>query len=352
MDKRIFVPISALLLSGLLSGCFLLPREAEAPELPLVTPYAGADYATAEVVRGDLVSVSRVSFTYSPTRKEDLRFSVADRAYGVIYVSVGDEVTEGQLLAELDTAAETAAIRETENALERLRIQLQNAYRELNIALEEEALLGGGSTVTSDARRSDISYYQSSIDIYEKRLEEQQTGLEALRLYAPFDGTVTYVKTVDRMSRSGKADTVVSVTDAASAVFTARTADYALFPVGETFTVTAGEEEYLCVSRDPADFGFSTELMAGGQKNVCLELLEANVPEGSVRGETTIVLETRENVNMVVSRAVFTVGERSYVYHEDETGLKTAQEVTCGLDNGSYVEIIDGLEEGDYVIIG
>jgi macrolide-specific efflux system membrane fusion protein len=346
------IALAALLLAATLSGCFLLPEETQAPELPLVTPFAGAEYSTVAVSRGDILLEARVSFTFSPTRREELRFSVPDRRYGAVYVSQGDEVQKGQLLAELDTQAEKAALEATEAELTRLNIRLESARTALEIALEEEALQGGFSTVSSDARRADVEYCLSAIAIREKQREEQRAALESLRLYAPMDGTVTYAKNVSENSRSGRSDTVVTVTDSGSAVFTARTGDWALFPEGETVVVTAQETEYLCVVRDPALFGLNAELLPGDQKNVCLELLDEEAPADAVRGEVRIPLDRRENVLLLPERAVFTVGEKSYVYFEDASGLKSALEIQCGLTDGSSIEIVSGLEEGDHVIVG
>ena len=351
MLKRLFAPVSALLLAALLSGCFLLPREAEPPELPLVTPFGGAEYSTAVVTRGDLVSAAKVSFTFSPTRREDLRFSVLGRSYGAIYVTVGAQVEAGQLLAELESSAEQAAIHETETELKKLSIRLEAAQKALELALEEEKLQGSYGTVVSDARRADISYYEAAIAIQQQKLAEQSAELEALRIYAPMDGTVTYVKTIDQNSRSGKSDTVVTVTDTGSGIFTALTDRWELFPEGEQFVVETDAGEFLCVARDPALYGISAEEKGDGLKNVCLEILDEQVPDSSLRGEVRIVLEVRENVNMLPTRAVFTVGDRYYVYHEDATGLKSALEIGCGLSNGSYIEVTEGLEEGDHVIV-
>ena len=351
MLKRLLAPITALLMAALLSGCFLLPREAEPPELPLVTPYGGAEYKTAVVTRGDLVNAVKVSFTFSPTRREDLRFSVLGRSYGAIYVTVGMQVEAGQLLAELESSAEQEAIRSTELELEKLNIRLDAARTALELATEEERLQGGGSTVTSDARKADISYYEAAIAIQQQKLAEERAELEALRLYAPIDGTVTYVKTIDQNSRSGKADTVVSVTDTASGIFTALTDRWDLFPEGEQFVVNTEEGEYLCVVRDPAIYGIKAEASGDGLKNVCLEVLDEQAPQGSLRGEVQIVLEVRENVIMLPTRAVFTVGDKYYVYQEDASGLKSAMEIGCGLNDGSYIEITEGLEEGDHVIV-
>ena len=351
MAKKWIVPLVCLGMAAMLSGCFLLPKEADRPELPLVTPYNGAEYLTAEVTRGDISREVKVSFSYNPTRRADLRFSVQNRSYGAIYAAVGDEVKEGDLLAELDTAQELEAIRSTETELSRLRIRLSAARTALALAREEEGLRGGYSTVTSDARQADIRYYEAAIAIRTRQLEEQQAALETLRLYAPFDGTVTYVKAIDETTRSGKSDTVVSLADNSSALFTTQTEEWARFPLGETVTVSSAEGDYVCVSRDPADFGLSAEENARGQKNVCLEIVDAQPPEGSLRGEVRMVLEQKQGVLRLPVRAVFTAGDKYYVYHEAENGLKTALEIGCGLSDGSYIEITEGLEEGDHVIV-
>ncbi len=351
MKKRLLAPVAALLMAALLSGCFLLPKEADPPELPLVTPFSGAEYTTSTVTRGDLVSAVKISFVFSPTRREELRFGVLGRSYGAIYVTVGAQVEKGQLLAELESTAEQEAIHATEKELEKLSIRLDTARTALELALEEERLQGGKSTLVSDARQADIDYYEAAIAIQQQKREEELAELEALRLYAPMDGTVTYVKTIDQSSRSGKADTVVTVTDTASGVFTTLTDQWALFPEGESFVVNTDAGEFLCISRDPALYGIKTELTGDGQKNVCLEIQDEQVPQSSLRGEVCIVLEVRENVLLLPARAVFTVGDRYYVYHEDDSGLKSAMEIGCGLSDGSYIEITEGLEEGENVIV-
>lgn len=354
MLKRCYAALTACLIACLLSGCFLLPQEATVPELPLVTPFSGADYVTARVTRGDVELYDKVTLTYRPTRREDLKFDIPDRSYGAIYVAVGDRVEAGSLVAELDSAAETAALLATEQELQRLYIRLERAEAALAIAEEREALTGDESHVTSEARRADISYCQACIDIQERQRTEQQAELEKLRIYAPIDGTVTYAKTVDGRSRSSKTETVVSIADSASSVFTGMTESWAQFPVGAEFAVTTSAETYFCIARDPADLGLSSEPDSGGRRTVVLEIGDGQQPPAgsSVKGEVQLLLDKRENVLLLPARAIFTVGEKSYVYHEDATGFKTAHEVECGLNNGSWVEITGGLGEGEEIIVG
>ena len=54
---------------------------------------------------------------------------------------------------------------------------------------------------------------------------------------------------------------------------------------------------------------------------------------------------------MVPSDAVEKQGDKTIVYVLNDKGYKEAQTVTCGLDNGTVVEIVDGLEEGQTIVM-
>ena len=335
-----------------LSGCFLLPKEPEVPELPLVTPYSGAEYIMASVTRGDMVLSQTVSLSYSATRREDLKFSVADKKYGTVFVSVGDRVSAGELVAELESESLKDAIQSTENAIEKLEIQLAAAQEAFSIAQEQEALRGG-SDAASKAREADIAYYSASLEIRRQKLAEQQNELESLRLYAGIDGTVTYVKTIKEGDTSSKADLIVAITDTDSSLFKGSTTEYRLFPAGAEMNVLSGSEEYPCKVVTAEALGIENPLNEHGQKNVFLQIIGPELPSGdNIRGQLELTLDSRSDVLMVPKRAVFTVGEQAYVYYEDANGLKNAKPVKTGLTAGQFTEILDGLSEGDSVIVG
>jgi multidrug efflux pump subunit AcrA (membrane-fusion protein) len=69
-----------------------------------------------------------------------------------------------------------------------------------------------------------------------------------------------------------------------------------------------------------------------------------------------IALATRENVLAVPIRAVRWQGTRAYVLVRDQAsrGGQTAERrwVTPGLKDETYCEIVNGLHEGDEVLVG
>lgn len=68
-------------------------------------------------------------------------------------------------------------------------------------------------------------------------------------------------------------------------------------------------------------------------------------------GEVTFVTEESQQVIYVSKRAVFTEGEKSYVKLYDEEGNIMTKEVVTGFTDGVNIEIVEGLSEGDFVLI-
>lgn len=351
MRKWIALPLSALCLLGL-TGCFLLPAEPEVPELPLVTPFSGAEYITAQVTRGDLNLVQTFNCTFSATRQENLKFAVPDKPYGTIFVAVGQEVAAGTLVAELEAGDIKESLRQTEEEIARLEIQVRSAEKALELALEQEALRKADNTTASDARAADLAYYQESLTIRQEKRDELSEELESLRLYAGIDGVVTYVKSLREGETSSKADLVATITDTASSMFTGSTDAWQWLRPGTSVDVLCGEAEYPCVAVSAASLGLEEYEDSRGNRTVYLKLLGPETPTGdNVRGTVELMLDSREDVLILPKRAVFTVGDQYYVYFEDENGLKNAKPVSCGLLAGWYIEVTDGLTEGDTVIV-
>lgn len=348
------VLLLALLLASLLGGCFLLPKEAAVPALPLVTPYSGAEYRTAQVLRGDLTLTREVSCAYSATRREDLKFAVADKPFGAMLVSAGDVVSAGDMVATLDAAQAEQRLSQADGSVARLEVQVAAAETALALAKEREALEGGGSTISSEARAADLTYLQASLEIQKQKQAELRAELESLRLYAGIGGTVTYVKRLTEGAKSSKAEVVVTVTDTASSVFSASTDLYDAFPPGKAVTVSADGVDYPCVAVSAASLGLEEKAdQSTDSRMVYLSITGPEAPTGgSARGAVTLTLDSREDVLYVPRQAVFTVGDRSYVYYQEESGLKSARQVVCGLTAGRSVEIVEGLGEGDTVILG
>ena len=77
---------------------------------------------------------------------------------------------------------------------------------------------------------------------------------------------------------------------------------------------------------------------------------EAEFYQG-MTGEVTFITKEIQEVTYVSNRAVVREGTKSYVKMKDENGKVVKKEVVTGFSDGVNVEIIEGLQEGDMVLI-
>lgn len=68
-------------------------------------------------------------------------------------------------------------------------------------------------------------------------------------------------------------------------------------------------------------------------------------------GDITFITEQSEETLYVLKRAVITENDRSYVKIREEDGDIVKKEVTTGFSDGRYVQIVEGLAEGDTVLV-
>lgn len=69
-------------------------------------------------------------------------------------------------------------------------------------------------------------------------------------------------------------------------------------------------------------------------------------------GDVTFITEQSEEALYVSKRAVITENNKTYVKIKEEDGDIVKQKVTTGFSDGTYIQITEGLQEGDIVLIG
>ncbi|MBR6627820.1 MAG: hypothetical protein IKL04_07585, partial [Lachnospiraceae bacterium] len=97
--KQYLVCVAALLL--LLPGCQLIPTEEARPVPPMLQDYKPQSYTLLPVYRGDLVLENEIRCNYSQADQEKLYFLEDGNPVSIVYVTVGQEVKAGDLLAEV-----------------------------------------------------------------------------------------------------------------------------------------------------------------------------------------------------------------------------------------------------------
>lgn len=68
-------------------------------------------------------------------------------------------------------------------------------------------------------------------------------------------------------------------------------------------------------------------------------------------GDVTFITKESEQVTYISNRAIIRTGTKSYVKVKDDSGKIVKKEVVTGFSDGVNVEIVEGLSEGDVVLI-
>ena len=383
---RIF-PI--LLASTMLSACQLLPAEETLPPMPVIHAYEVEEHELVTVMRGDLVSTASVNLTYGLAKQQNLSFSVGGLYIDTVFVSNGQQINAGDVLATLEQTDIQAQIKAQRHQLNVLYTESDYLKQSLDMELslcdglltsveqELQQLQASSSTEENtnsvqaqidalllqkqslqDRRSSAQSTYDQqmvgindSIYVASLRLHELNSTLKQRQLIAEIDGSVTYVANVEDGQRSVKDKEFITISDLDSAAFITDSEYATYFPAGTEVIITCDKKDYEAVSVDAAELGIEASATEE-PTHVYFKLKQPDPAlEENDHGTITLTLEQRTNVLYVQKKAIRTANGENFVYLLDEEGLRTMQSVTTGLQAGNFVEIVAGLNEGDRVII-
>jgi len=334
-----------------LGGC-LLPQEEAKPSI-LVKDEAVKTYELTQVTRGDIQKTKTLSAVYQQVNKEDLGFGVSGLRLAGVYVSVGDAVKAGDLLAELycDTQRERLVELEYEMKTQQIEIEHLKEQRELKLAQlakrkgsMSEAQYQTEAEEIEDTFRIKIEDLEDKIYIENMEYEAYKEYVDGCTIYAGMDGTVTYLGYTGGGYYSWEGRTLITVSDSSVCAFQCSDTDYMnYFTEDEVYTfATSSGVQYETVlveaNEDTGAFRFElTETQYG-------------LPIG-LRVLYSLVLEEKEDVLYLPKTAVHYVDGKAYVYYIDEDGIRQMRYVTVGMEADSKVEILDGLVEGEEVIL-
>ncbi|MGR8930043.1 MAG: efflux RND transporter periplasmic adaptor subunit [Gammaproteobacteria bacterium] len=163
------------------------------------------------VIRGDIEENVTAQGKLEPKEYVDVGAQVTGQLQK-LYVDIGDNVTAGQLLAEIDPRVYAARVRADEANIKNLRAQLAGQQAETVFARQQyernRELMKSKGVSQQDFQNSDFTLkkavataesIQAQIEQVESALSGNRTSLGYTKIYAPIDGTV-----VTRVARLGQ----------------------------------------------------------------------------------------------------------------------------------------------------
>ncbi len=126
MTDKIRIYILLFIITIGLSGCSLAPKEEQLPDAPIIRTSAIKTYKSVEVIKGNIIERVKFDCTYKAFDTEELSFAINGRRIDHIYVSEGDLIKAGDLLADLEMGDINDQIEMRRKNIELLELRLSN----------------------------------------------------------------------------------------------------------------------------------------------------------------------------------------------------------------------------------
>ncbi len=351
-----------------------------------------AQLSTVAVTRGDIESSVTALGTLQPRRYVD----VGAQASGQIrklHVEPGAQVEEGQLLVEIDPSTQQAKLDAGRYSIDNLKSQLAEQQAQYTLAEQQykrqKSLAAGGATREEDVQtaQAQLKVTQARIDMYRAQILQAQASLRSdeaelgyTRIYAPMSGTVVAVDAREGQTLNAQQQTPLILRIAKLSPMTVwaqvSEADIGHVKPGMNayFTTLAGGKrrwnstvrQILPIPPKPLDpstssSGGGTSSASGSSGKVVLYtvLLDVDNPDNSLMAEMTaqvfFVAGQAQNVLTAPLAALEDDGDQAdqrLVQVVDGNGKVEQRQVRTGLSDRLRVQIVDGLAEGDHLLIG
>lgn len=330
MKHKLICSLAVILSSASLTGCFFFPAEEELLEPPTVAveDIAYSTYTAKQKTIEDKTVATGYVFCKS---QYDASFPESGGTLKTIYVTAGQHVEEGDLLAELDVG------------------DLDYLYRQQQLIVQK-AQIAYNSSGSADARLT-LEMEQNTLAEYERQLGNS-------RIYAGMTGEVCFVQDMDPGTTVTAYKTIIKIVDPSQLCIQYSSSSLKSFPLGEDVTITVDGEDYPgYVSKTPTDVteGLYDDFPAvmKDTSSIYCEFTDGT-PSFLTVGQTadiTAVFAQHENAVVISKTLVKTDGDRTYVTILDENDNKKEVDVTVGITNATEAEILTGLSAGDRVVV-
>ncbi|MDN7587518.1 macrolide transporter subunit MacA [Burkholderia seminalis] len=354
--------------------------------ITIATPNKHPQYLSAPVTRGDLENAVLATGALQAFRQVDVGAQVSGQLKS-LKVKLGDKVTKGQWLAEIDPVISENALRQARASEESLRAQQQSAAAQLTQAelafRRQRAMLPDDATsresfeaakATLDVQRATLASLAAQIRSARIQIETAQANLGYTRIVAPIDGQVVAIVTQEGQTviAQQQAPVILKLANLDTMTVKAQVseADVIRVSAGQTAYFTSlGEPDkrhygkLRAIEPAPQNYADAQSPLAGGgaKPNAAVfynALFDVPNPEHRLRiamtAQVSIVLGNARNALSIPAAAL---GEK----RKDGTyavrvlradGSTDTRNIRIGINNNVRVEVLAGLKDGERVVLG
>ena len=348
-------------------------------------------FTTVLVSRADIESSVTALGTLQPRRYVDVGAQASGQIHK-IHVEVGDRVKEGQLLVEIDPSTQQAKLDAGRFSIENLKAQLQEQRAQHELARQkyqrQQNLAVGGATREEDVQtaQAELRVTQARIDMFQAQIRQAEASLRSdqaelgyTRIYAPMAGTVVALDAREGQTLNAQQQTPLILRIAKLSPMTVwaevseadighvKPGMHAWFTTlsGGTRRWTSTVRQILPVPPKPLDQtsqggGSPASTSKSGSARVVLYtvLLDVDNADNALMAEMTtqvfFVANQAQNVLTAPIAALQTGAQPDLQTAQvvAKNGSIEQRNVRTGISDRLRVQILDGLQEGDHLLIG
>ncbi|TWD51535.1 efflux RND transporter periplasmic adaptor subunit [Pseudomonas sp. SJZ131] len=360
-----------------------------------ILPPGRDQFATVQVSRGDIESSVTALGTLQPRRYVDVGAQASGQIQK-IHVEVGDVVKEGDLLVEIDPSTQQAKLDAGRFSIDNLKAQLQEQKAQHELARQkfqrQQNLAAGGATRAEDVQtaQAELRATQARVDMFQAQIRQAQASLRSdqaelgyTRIYAPMSGTVVALDAREGQTLNAQQQTPLILRIAKLSPMTVW-AEVSEADIGHVkpgmnawFTTLSGGNrrwnstvrQILPIPPKPLDQtsqggGSPASSSKSGTGRVVLYtvLLDVDNADNALMAEmTTQIFFVADQAKNVLTAPIAAL--QASAQTSSQTNIQTAQvvakngaiqprQVRTGISDRLKVQIVDGLEEGDHLLIG
>ncbi|MBU2965490.1 efflux RND transporter periplasmic adaptor subunit [Amphritea sp. 2_MG-2023] len=340
-------------------------------------------YITDVVRRGNIENVVLTNGVLYPSKL----VSVGSQVSGLIEkidIQVGDTLKKGELIAQIDNLTQQNALKEAQASLKSINAQYKAKQAQIKAAEAEfkrkQKLLVDGATSQAeyDTAESSLAVYRAELDQLSAEKEKSIISVDNAKLdlgyttiSSPIDGTVVYVSVEEGQTVNNNQGTPSIIELAQLDVMTIK----AQVSEADIINVAAGQEVYFTIlgATDKKYHGVlraiepGPTLLSGDDSDLTIgddeaiyynALFDVENPDNLLRfgmtAQVSIILARAAEALLVPSQVLVAKrGSKSayqvLVKNKDEVEYR---DVTVGINNKVYAQILSGLNETDEIVIG
>ncbi|EHD23018.1 MULTISPECIES: efflux RND transporter periplasmic adaptor subunit [Brenneria] len=347
----------------------------------------GVNYITATAEARDMEETVLADGTIEAQKQVSVGAQVSGQIKA-LHVALGDNVTQGQLLAEIDDLTQQNALKNSEAALK--NVQAQRAaklatLRNDQLAWQRQQMLmkrGVGAQADYDSAKATLDATKADIDALDAQIVQAQIAVNTAqvnlgytKILSPMDGTIVSlpVEAGQTVNAAQSTPTIAKVANLNTMTIKAQISEADIVKIKTGMPVwfsILGEPErrYQATLRDiePAPDSIDDDTTSSSSSSSTSStssssaiyyngLFDVNNADGVLRISMTaqvyILLSSVKNAIVVPATALTHQDGIHYVQVVNRQGKIESRAVTVGLNDNVYTQLRAGVSVGEHVIV-